>query len=54
VRGDDLIEDSIKALETTRDAIDKAYGTCAEARETMNVSAKVGSLTAIQAFVTQW
>jgi len=54
VRGEDLIEDSIKALETTRDAIDKAYGACADARETMNVSAKVGSLAAIQAFVTQW
>lgn len=56
VRGDDhdLIGDSIKALETTCEAMDKAYGACADARETMNVQAGVGSLAEIQAFVTQW
>lgn len=54
VRGEDLIMDSIKALEATRDAMDKAYGACADARETMSVPAGIGSLAAIQAFVTQW
>ncbi|HZS71064.1 MAG TPA: type I-E CRISPR-associated protein Cas7/Cse4/CasC [Candidatus Acidoferrum sp.] len=54
VRGDDLVAESIKVLEATRDAMDKAYGACADARETMNVPAETGSLAAIQAFVTQW
>jgi len=54
VRDDDHIGKSIEALEATRDAMDKAYGACADARETMNVPAGVGSLAAIQAFVTQW
>jgi CRISPR system Cascade subunit CasC len=54
VRGDDLISASIGDLETTRDAMDKAYGGCAEARDVMNVHAGIGSLSAIQAFVTQW
>lgn len=54
VRGDDLIGDSIRALEATRDSMDKAYGPCAEARETMDVPAGEGSLTKIQTFVTQW
>jgi CRISPR system Cascade subunit CasC len=58
VRGEDLIRASIDALEKTRDDMDGAYGPCAEARETMDVSKddpdKKGSLAAIQAFVTQW
>jgi CRISPR system Cascade subunit CasC len=54
VRGDDLIGESITALEATRDGMDQAYGACAEARETMNAAAGVGSLAAIRAFVTGW
>jgi CRISPR system Cascade subunit CasC len=54
VRGDDLIGDSIAALEATSEAMDKAYGACADAHETMNAPAGIGSLASIQTFVTQW
>lgn len=54
VRGEDLIAASIDALEKTRDDMDRAYGACADARETMNAPAAIGSLAGIQAFVMQW
>ena len=54
VRGEDLIAASIDALEKARDDMDRAYGACADARETMNAPAAIGSLAGIQAFVTQW
>ena len=54
VRGEDLIAASIDALEKARDDMDRAYGACADARETMNAPAAIGSLAGIQAFVTRW
>ena len=54
VRGEDLIRASIEALEKTRDDMDRAYGACVDAHETMDVPNGKGSLAAIQVFVTHW
>jgi len=51
VAGDDYLARSIDALATTREAIDKAYGPCAERRAEMNVPKGAGSLDEIVAFV---
>lgn len=50
VRGDDLLTDSIAALEATEAAIARAYGSGSTAQEVMNVAAGQGSLDAIAAF----
>lgn len=50
VKGDDLLTDSIAALEATEAAIARAYGPGSAAQEVMNVAAGQGSLDAIAAF----
>jgi CRISPR system Cascade subunit CasC len=50
VQGIDLLPNSIEALEEQYQKMDTAYGTCAAARETMNVEAGIGDLASIIAF----
>ena len=50
VEGDDLMADSVKALEDLAASMDAAYGACCEAAEVMNVSSGRGTLAAVRAF----
>jgi CRISPR system Cascade subunit CasC len=50
VRGDDLLALSIKALTETAEAMDKAYGRCFDASETMDIAARQGTLQAVISF----
>lgn len=45
IRGDDLLDGSIKNLETLAAKMDEAYGNCFESKETMNVAAGAGEKT---------
>ncbi len=47
VKGADLLNDSIDALESQRDKINEVYGACSEAHEYMNVENGEGTLQAI-------
>jgi CRISPR system Cascade subunit CasC len=50
VRGDDLLNASIKHIEETAKAMDKAYGGCADEHRTMNVAESSGSLADLITF----
>ena len=54
IKGDDLLARSVEELQKTRDDMNLAYGACADAHAIMNVAARVGSLSEIQAFATEW
>jgi len=54
IKGDDLLANSIDELQRTREDMDLAYGACADSHAIMNVAARVGSLSEIQAFATEW
>jgi CRISPR system Cascade subunit CasC len=54
IKGDDLLARSVEELQKTRDDMNLAYGACADAHAIMNVAARVGSLSEIQAFTTEW
>jgi CRISPR system Cascade subunit CasC len=47
IRGADLLDDSIQALELQKDKMDAAYGACAEVRKVMNVEKGEGTLQEI-------
>jgi CRISPR system Cascade subunit CasC len=49
----DHLAESIERLQKTREAMDHAYGACADAYLEMNVPAQKGDLAAIRAFVTE-
>lgn len=51
VKGSDLLEKSIEALNDTREKLDKAYGPCAENAVEMNITSGDGTLADIQEFV---
>jgi CRISPR system Cascade subunit CasC len=50
VRGDDLLNASIKHIEEAAKAMDKAYGACADEHRTMNVAESSGSLADLITF----
>ena len=50
VKGDDLLTDSVRALDDMAQRIDAAYGPAADRQETLDVVAGRGSLAAIVAF----
>lgn len=50
VRGDDLAERSVAALEDFRDKLDHAYDPCSDGRQTMNVDKEDGTLAEVIAF----
>ncbi|MBW7923020.1 MAG: type I-E CRISPR-associated protein Cas7/Cse4/CasC [Rubellimicrobium sp.] len=50
VSGNDLLKASKDALDATAAQIDRAYGACCDAHETMDIVAQVGSLDQIAAF----
>ncbi len=52
VRGQDMLTDAIKALETTADAMDRAYGACVDDKARMVVGGD-GSLAELQTFVAE-
>jgi CRISPR system Cascade subunit CasC len=54
IKGDDLLSRSVEELQKTRDDTNLAYDACADAHAIMNVAARVGSLSEIQAFATEW
>jgi len=49
----DMLDSAIKALEQTREALDQAYGPCAESQCALNVPAGSGSLSQLLDFVTE-
>jgi CRISPR system Cascade subunit CasC len=54
IKGENIIDDSIMALVSTCEQMDKVYGPCAESRKAMNALEGEGSLADIQSFVTTW
>lgn len=54
VAGADLLDESIEALERTREDMDAAYGACADAHKIMNVRGRGATLAEIKAFATEW
>ena len=50
---EDTLSEAITALEATREAMDHAYGACADARRVMNTLAGEGSLKEILTFITE-
>ena len=54
IKGEDLLANSIDELQRTREDMNLAYGPCTDAHAIMNVAARVGSLSEIQAFATEW
>lgn len=50
VRGDDLLKDSVSALETMADKIDAAYGPASDRTQVMNVATGQGRLAEVEAF----
>ncbi|MBF0169347.1 MAG: type I-E CRISPR-associated protein Cas7/Cse4/CasC [Alphaproteobacteria bacterium] len=53
VSGTDMLTDSIASLEKTLGQMDKAYGSCSDARYKMNVAADEGTLEGLQSFLGQ-
>jgi CRISPR system Cascade subunit CasC len=51
--GSDILGSSIAKLQTLRQAMDKAYGACADAHCVMDVMARKGTLSEIKAFVAE-
>ena len=49
----DHLTESIERSQKAREAMDHAYGACADAHLEMNVPAQKGDLAAIKAFVTE-
>jgi CRISPR system Cascade subunit CasC len=53
IRGEDLLTQSIAALEQTAQQMDTAYGGCFDSEETMNVAAGKGTLENVIAFAIE-
>jgi CRISPR system Cascade subunit CasC len=53
VRGEDLLTTSIAQIQKTAEAMDKAYGKCADERSIMNVGAGTGSLADLITFAAE-
>lgn len=53
VRGEDVLENAIKAIQTKRDNMEKVYGKCADTMKIMNAETGEGSLEEIKNFVTE-
>jgi CRISPR system Cascade subunit CasC len=51
VGGPDVLSESIRQLNATRDAMDNAYGACSDAHVSMNIIAGTGTLAEVKAFV---
>ncbi|TAN45748.1 MAG: type I-E CRISPR-associated protein Cas7/Cse4/CasC [Rhodospirillales bacterium] len=51
VAGSDMLSDSIKVLQATRDQMDKAYGACSDEKYIMNVPGGEGTLDGLLSFL---
>ena len=53
VDGADILRESIQKLQSSREAMDSAYGACSDAHLVMDVSARTGNLASIKGFVAE-